>query len=512
MAEQAQERPEELGSRAGSSTAREAAKAARRQALNTATRRATEPTEPRRRTDQDEVFEMVAVKQPASDLGNARRFVSRYGHEFCFVHDLGIWLWWNGRYWERDATGEVHRCAKETVDWLGRQAWELADGERKAELVKHALKSGSARSLSAMVTVASTEREIAVTATQLDADPWSLTVANGEINLRTGELRKHDPAVLATRMSPAHFIPGEGAPRFRQFLDEVFDGDDELIGFVRRFFGSCLTGDVSGQMCLFALGSGANGKTTLLNEIRHVLGGYATNLDPAILTTGQHDQHPTAMMDLRGARLATTIETEQGRPLAEARLKMLTGGDPITARRMRQDFETFPPSHKLVIVGNHLPPVHGTDHAIWRRIAIVPFGVRFPPERQDPHLAEKLRRESSGILAWMVEGCLEWQSCGGLNVPRPVVEATRAYRVSEDRVGRFLQENTTAGPDLWVPSKQLRDAYTQWSVDSGEEALTTKALALELVARGFTSEQRGRLRTRGWRGLGLTSDRPPEEG
>jgi putative DNA primase/helicase len=497
----------ELGSMIGSSNERESARAARRLAeLEQQGRPANGHGADEK--DSGTTVDFEDVRQRMTDLGNARRFVHHHGAELRHVTAWDTWLVWDGRRFVEDMTGQVARRVKQTVDWIGEAALQVSDSTRRRNLVQHWDRSQSAARLAAVATVAKSEPGIPVTPDELDADPWMLTVTNGQLDLRTGRLQPHDRSVLATKLSPVHFIPGEDAPNFRRFLDEVFEGDDDLIGFVQRFFGYCLTGDVSEQLMMFALGSGANGKSTLLGAVRHVLGDYAINVDPAIVTVGTHEQHPTAMTDLRGARLATTIETEQGQYLAEAKLKMLTGGDPVTARRMRQDFFTFAPSHKLVLAGNHRPRVRGTDYAIWRRIALVPFDVQFPSSRQDPHLAEKLRLEATGILAWMVEGCLEWQNLNHLGVPDRVKAATEQYRIDEDHIGRFLGEMCRVGPKLTLAAQDLRSAYVQWCSEAGEQPWSAKAVGSELSHRGFESAQVGRARTRTWTGLELADAAP----
>ncbi len=210
-----------------------------------------------------------------------------------------------------------------------------------------------------------------------------------------------------------------------------------------------------------------------------------------------------------GCVYVTTIETDAGRRLAEALVKQLTGGDAIRARRMRGDYFEFEPSHHLWLAGNHLPQIRGTDHGIWRRIALLPFDVTFEGDRQDPELPAKLDFEWAGILAWAIAGCIEWQR-EGLAVPERVQAATDRYRSSQDHLGRFIAECCVEDADTYVSAKAMRDAYEEWCDAQGERAWSAKAVGQELTDRGFDSAQIGQRRTRSWVGIGLLGERQDE--
>lgn len=439
-----------------------------------------------------------------TDLGNARRLVEDHGHDLRYAPQILSWLAWDGTHWAEDVTGEVHRRAKDVVDRLLEEV-KNTSGDRREKLLKHWKSSQSAARLRAMVELASTEPGIPVTVDMLDNDPWALNAENGIVGLRAGELREHDRAALHTKLAPVAYDPEAQAPTFRKFLDEVFANDEELIGFVKRFAGYSLTGDVSEHLLVFAHGAGANGKGTLFTALRAAVGDYGMQLAPRILTASKHDEHPTGIADLRGARFVTTTETEQGRYLAESLVKELTGGDPIRARRMRADYFEFNPSHKLWMAGNHLPKVNGTDHGMWRRLALVPFEVTFPI---DNGLADRLAAEAAGILAWMVEGCLEWQR-DGLQVPAKVRAATESYRSREDHVGRFLADCAVVGETEMVTAAALRDRYLAWCKAEGEREWSAKAVGAELTSRGFDKARTGKSNVSTWIGFGLLPDAPP---
>lgn len=435
-----------------------------------------------------------------TDLGNARRMVHRLKGELRFAPQLGVWLSWDGRRWAEDVTGDVERKAKDVVDGFLAEAQKAEVLERRRALADHWRRSQAAPRLAAMVEVATTEPRIPVTVDQLDRDAWALNVLNGVVNLKTGELLPHRPESLHTKLAPVAYDQDAPAPRWEQFLVEIFGGDLDLIGFVQRYAGYSLTGDVSEQVIAFLLGDGANGKTTLLSTLRGVVGDYGIQLDPTVLTVQTHEQHPTALTDLRGARFVSTIETEGGKRLAEALFKQLTGGDPIRARRMRQDFFEFWPSHKLWFAGNHLPRISGTDWGVWRRIALVRFEVTLALADQDRALPGKLAAERSGILAWMMRGCLEWQRTG-LQIPGKVAAATASYRAAEDHVGRFLADRCLVGAAKSVTAKTMREAYEDWCQEQGEHPWTGKSLAQELTAKGFEASKQGIAGTRVWLGF-----------
>ena len=440
---------------------------------------------------------------PLTELGMTRRMVTAMVGQFRYAREVRAWFVWDGSRWSEDLTGKVQRVAKETVDALHAEA--RSDPDRRDQLTKAWLRFQKASTIRAIVELATTEPDIPVLMYEFDADPWSLNCANGVVDLRTGEIRPHDPAELHSKLVPIDYDPTNKAPVWLRFLDEVFAGDRELVQFVKRFAGYSLAGDVREQLLIFAHGTGANGKSTLLGALRRLAGDYGVQLDPTILTAGQHEQHPTGLTDLRGARLVTTIETEAGKRLAEALVKMLTGGDPIRARRMRCDYFEFWP-HTIWLAGNHLPAIRGTDLGIWRRIALVPFDVSFEGDRQDPDLPVKLDAEAQGILTWAVEGCLEWQQ-HGLEVPERVKAATSAYRSSQDHLGRFLSECCTVAENDFVTTRDLRSAYECWCTEQGERPWSAQAIGRELADRAFDSGQIGQNRARTWLGLGLRPER-----
>lgn len=237
-------------------------------------------------------------------------------------------------------------------------------------------------------------------------------------------MRPHDRDDHITKVTAATPSDTADCPRWLALLDTVMGGDQEMVAFLQRMAGYCLTGDTSEHALFFLYGTGANGKSVFLSVLSHVLGDYAVTTGMETINDAEGNRHPTELACLNGARLVTVSETEEGQPWAEARIKKLTGSDPVNARFMRQDEFEFIPQFKLLIAGNHKPTIKTVDIAIGRRLTLALFGVTIPPEQRDPHLTEKLKAEAPGILRWAIEGCAAWRA-GGLAAPEVVSKATR---------------------------------------------------------------------------------------
>jgi P4 family phage/plasmid primase-like protien len=444
-----------------------------------------------------------------TDLGNARRLIAHHGDTLRYAPQIGMWLTWDGSRWSEDITGEAQRRAKETVDGMLTQ---IATGDMERDEAKalstHWLKSQSAPRIEAMTALARTEPGVPILVTQLDADHWALNTTDGVIDLRTGRMVPHDRNALHTKLAAVHHDATATCPTWLWFLDWAMQGDQELVAFLKRAVGYSLTGTVSEQVLFFLHGAGENGKSTFLNVLQELLGEYGAAAESELLLATDHARHPTGLADLMGRRFVVAQELEDGRRLAEALVKQLTGGDVIKARRMRQDFFQFWPTHKLWMAANHKPGVRGTDHAIWRRIRLIPFLATVAPGQRDERLPDKLRAELPGILNWAIEGCLEWQR-GGLQAPAAVIEATSSYRQEQDHVGRFLADCCELGDDRSVAAKDLRTAYETWCDENGERPWSAKAIGAQLTDRGCESMKLGRANTKTWVHVGLLDAEGP---
>ena len=263
-----------------------------------------------------------------------------------------------------------------------------------------------------------------------------------------------------------------------------------------------LTGRTDEQILAFAHGPGANGKIVFMNTVAGVMGDYHRHAPIETFTASLVDRHPTELAALRGARLVTAVETEEGRRWAEAKIKSLTGGDRIAARFMRQDFFEYVPQFKLLIAGNHKPGLRSVDEAIRRRFNLIPFIVTIPAEERDPDLVEKLKAEWPGILAWMIEGCLDWQE-GGLAAPEAVTAATAAYLEAEDALSAWIDETCERDPAAWSSSSDLYRSWKAWADRTGEHGGSQKRFSQAMSDRGIEAKRQPGTGRTGFQGVGL---------
>jgi putative DNA primase/helicase len=437
-----------------------------------------------------------------SDLGNAERFAEQHGHHVRHCGAMrGFQIYHRGR-WQLDETGGIYRLAKKTVRAISEEALGVEDADVRKAIEKHAKASESLRARDAMLKMAAAEKPIPATVEQFDCDPLLLNVLNGTIDLRTGEFSSHRREDFITKIVPVEFDPEARSLLWERFLADVTGGNAQLARYLKRVVGYSLTGDVSDQALFFLWGAGANGKSTLLGVIRHLMGDYGQQAPPDMLLAKRNDQIPNDVARLRGVRFVATVEVGKGKRMAEVLVKQLTGGDTITARFMRAEFFEFEPTFKIWLAANHRPVIRGTDYAIWRRIRLIPFDVKIPREKRDPHLKEKLCEELPAVLAWAVQGCLEWQRYG-LEPPAEVVAATEGYRAEEDVFGRFLVDRCDLDEGYSVRASDLRGSLLSWCEDNGEnpKPWSARRIASELETRGHTRHRRSDASW--WNGLAL---------
>jgi putative DNA primase/helicase len=439
-----------------------------------------------------------AIAALMTDVGNAARFVRDNGARVRFCFGPNHWLIWDGRRWKRDDRGHALTLAKRTALAILDEAKRAGDDSRD-RLIDWAKKSQTKERLQAMLYLA--QPDVAVVPDELDVDPYAFNCKNGTIDLRTGKLQPHSQDDLITKISLVAFDQNASCPRFDQFLAEIFGDDIELIGFVQRWHGYCLTGDVCEQLLPIYHGEGNNGKSVLLDTISAVMGDYAGEAPPDLLTVRKHPEHPTEIADLFGMRLAIASESERGAELRVQLIKRLTGNARLKARLMRRDYFEFARTHKLILVTNNRPIVKEDTEAVWRRLRLVPFGIVIPKDQRDPELLTKLQAEAPGILAWMVRGCVDWCQ-RGLCEPATVMAATEAYRGASNSADEFLRECCVFGDNLRIASSTLADAYTAWCARRERVALQGSAFAAVLRVRGC--EPRKWKGDRHWFGVSLS--------
>jgi len=433
-----------------------------------------------------EADEPVAA-HPRTDLSNAELFAELYAHRLRYARERRTWLHYNGGRWQPDRTGEPERASKDVARRLLAIAAECEDGDERGKAAKWAATSQGEPRLRAMLTLAATEPGIAIADSDLDRDPFALALADVTVDLRTGRTFEPNPGDLITRASPVTYRPNARCPRWERFLLEIFDGDLELIRFVQRLIGYCLTGDTREHVLAVLYGVGGNGKSTFLEIVKGLLGDLAVTAAFDTFTRARGDRGPrNDLARLRGARVVTASESGEGRRLDEATVKEITGGDTIAARFLYGEHFEFKPEFKLLLAANHKPRVDGDDDAIWRRLRLIPFEQNFEG-REDHDLIDTLRGELAGILNWAIEGCIAWQN-DGLGAAAAVTHATRAYRADEDQLGAFLADRMHPGGE--IGAVELRGAYEQWCEENGERPLAGNALGRRLVHRGINAERR----------------------
>jgi len=436
-----------------------------------------------------------------TDLGNAHRFVAVHGDRFRYCREERRWLEWRDGRWRRDLTGAAERAAAEVVETLWAQVLRLPFEKRK-EPARWALHSQSAAALRNILTVASTDGELAVRLDQLDTDPYLLACGNGTLDLRTGELRDPDPVDMITLGTDADYKPDAPRERWLRFLDEVFDGDPDLVAFVKRAYGSTLTGDTRDRALFIEYGSRFNGKSTLNRAVQQTLGDLAHTAPIRVVMRTKQAEIPNEIAALHRKRLVVIAETADGHRLDENRVKMLTGRDKVPARFLHQEWFDFEPQYKLVLYTNFRPKVDGSDGAVWDRIRLIPFRVSFA-DREDQELDVKLSAETEGILAWLVEGCLEWQD-SGLGSCDAVEQATVAYRTENDVIGRFVDECCDLGDEYRVTRKALRAALARYCEDTGDDVPPAATVGRWLTERGVRDSRVDGIRA--YRGIRVQDD------
>jgi len=448
-------------------------------------------------------------ERPCTDLGNAERLVRLFGDRIRFVPQWG-WLVWDGKRWARDNGNQrITELAEETVRQIYYEAADAQDPDERAKLAKWAIASESRQRITSMIDLAAPMR--LAFPDEFDADDWLLNLENGVLNLRTLEFMPHNPDLKLTKLAPVTYDPNADCPKWKAFLQRIFNDNERLIRFVQRAVGYSLTGSTREQCLLFLHGTGANGKSTFLEVIRALLGDYAVTAEFSTFVADRKSSVRNDIARLHSARLVTAIEVGEGKRFAEELIKTLTGGDTVAARFLYREFFEFKPRFKVWLAANYKPEIRGTDYAIWRRIRLIPFTVTIPPEEQIPDLAEQLKEELSGILNWALEGLRDWLA-NGLQPPPEVTEATEAYRAEMDIVGLFVQDACVTDPKAVTPSKTLYEAFRDWCAENGHETLTPKQFGRRLSAKGFTC---GRARVEGklcrcWFGLRLRNENDPQ--
>lgn len=430
------------------------------------------------------------------DTGNAQRFVDLFGDKVRYCYTDKRWLWYDGRKWCTDMTGAVKRLADKAVACMSAElkVYEQTDADEGTDMAKafekHMKSCRSNKSKNAMLS--EVMHHVPVLPAQMDRFKTVLNTPDGVIDLRSGGISPHDPMTYLTKMTAVEYSENADCPRWLAFLDDIFRGDKDLIRYVQKAVGYSLTGSTTEQCAFFLYGTGRNGKSTFIDIIRDIFGDYAANIQPEtiMVRSNQSTAINSDIARLKGARLVTSVEPNEGVRINEGLLKQLTGDDTVTARKLYGDEFEFKPEFKLWMATNHKPVIRGTDTGIWRRIHMIPFTVQIPEEKIDRRLKYKLSAELTGIFRWAVEGCLLWQK-EGLKMPRAVLEEVREYRREMDVISAFVEDKCTVGKGLSVKSSQLFAAYLNWAEQNNEYRMSSTKFGMELAKRFEKVKGRG---------------------
>ncbi len=420
-----------------------------------------------------------------TDITNRDYFLKAFDSKIRYCLMWNKFLIWNGTCWEIDKKGKVEEDCVDFVHHMYRGLRVITDLQLQKDFEKHLIKSESFRRIQALVGLLKMSKDIKVSDDELDTDNYLFNVNGITLNLKNGKGFPPEPTNLITKRSKFIYDKDAKCPTWDMFLLQIFNKDTDLIRFVQKAMGYSLSGDVREQ-CLFILwGTGANGKSTFLNVLQELFGDYActTGTETFMKKTSEQSND---LARLKGIRLVTTTEVEQGKALSESLIKQITGGDEITARFLYGEYFSFKPTFKIFMATNHKPKIRGADNGIWRRIKMIPFTVTIPAEQRDKTLTEKLIAENSGILNWLIQGYALWRK-EGLNEPEAIRDANEEYRMDMDAVGTFVNDcfDLDASMRWRLPNQMLYQTYIKWCNANNERVMSQKWLTMRMSEKGF---------------------------
>ncbi|EOW9529866.1 phage/plasmid primase, P4 family [Bacillus cytotoxicus] len=422
-----------------------------------------------------------------TELGNAERIAYEYGHVIKYVSDIG-WFIWDGKRWKLDTKKEIERITAKVLRSLYKSEDE-SEMKWARMCERRNIRMNSIKDLMPLVPA---ERE------DFDRHKYLFNVENGIVDLKTGKLQPHDRNLHLTKITNIEFDENAKCPTWLAFLEQIFLGDKELIDYMQRLIGYSLTGDISEQIMMFLVGGGSNGKSTFINTIKDLVGEYGKQAKADTFIKKKDTGANNDIARLVGARFVSAIESEEGEKLSESFVKQITGGEPVLARFLRQEYFEFIPEFKVFFTTNHKPVIGGLDEGIWRRVKLIPFNLNLPAHKRDKRLPEKLSLEMPGILNWAIEGCIKWQQ-EGLKEPKVVAEATGQYKEDMDILAPFLDEvcytDEPKNEAIRIEAKELYNVYDNWCFKSGERSLGNRSFYRMLETKGFGKTKGSKNRT-----------------
>ena len=443
--------------------------------------------------EQDEITSEVSVQMEDRILGdkqNGELFARVYRGNFLYVWPLGQWFRWNGIIWEECTGGEVEAAAKQVSTLIANKALEaLKNGDESSNsrrLFSHALKAQNNQQIKSMIALARSESDMSeINVDRLNHDAHLIGVKNGVVDLKTGSLIFPEPTMLITKQCNASYFPDKECTQWLKFLNEVFQGKQELIDSIQRLLGYTFTGSVTEEIMVICYGFGANGKSVMSNVIQHVAGGYGKTGSPSLLKSRRDDDSSprSDIAGLAGYRYISLNEMQSGDRLDEQVVKILAGREAISARAIYKDHMTYKPSGKVWLKTNHKPVVKEDDDGIWRRLVVIPFGRKFSESERDPNLEEKLIQEADGILAWIIQGAVKWYQ-DGLSICPTIKQESSEYRTESDLLGHFLQEKIEFDNTARAIETDVYFHYQNWCRASGTNPLSKIRFTQKLKERG----------------------------
>lgn len=455
--------------------------------------------------------EINLINYNFSDVGNAERLIAMYNKIIRYNPVRKKWFIWSGKHWNMDCTGRIEVLARKVIKTLQLQGIMLDDGlaeniDLRKQIQKFVLKSEADNRIKAMINQSRTEHNIILM--NMNKNVYLLNLKNGTLNLKTGELQEHNRKDYITRLVNVEYNPGAECPNWKEFIDKIFMGNDELIDYIQKSIGYSMTGDSNLQCFYICHGAGSNGKGTFMKAIMTILGDYAAVLKGNSLMEKMGDEGARGdLAKLEGKYFVCVNELEEGKCFDEALVKSLSSGadEAIPVRRMYEEEFDLHPTFKMWMTTNKLPKIKGTDNGIWRRVRKIPFEYSFENDKEkDEHFFEnKLVPEMSGILNWALEGCLKWQK-EGMKIPEVVKYAVDEYKSDMDPVQRFLDDECILSETCKTKISQLYDAYEDWCHENKEYVLSSIKLSKKVAEKGFkkTRDMNGRY----WMGIGIVDN------
>lgn len=446
-----------------------------------------------------------------NDVGNAKRLVKLFGDRLRYNWRRGRWLVWNGDYWKWDDGDQIIRLAIKAAATFYEDAAKAETGEAQKALATHARKTRNYSRLQSMASTASADKLVSIELSALDANPWLFNCINGAIDLRTGKFRNHEKEDYATVIAPVTYNKVAVPDLWKVFLERIFDGNQPLISYLQKIAGMSLTGDRTEEIVPFLYGAGQNGKSTFIFVLNNLLGDYAYTINAETLMMQKNGSAGGSTNDelanLNGKRAVFAREIQKGSRLNESEIKSMTGGEDMNVARKYEHNIEFAPIFKLWMSGNYRPRIYDTTQGTWRRIKLIPFEVTIPDAEKNPYLKYDLTSPDSlsGVLNWLIDGCLKWQA-EGLVEPPEVIDATNDYRKKEDDLLEFLEECCQYSPTKIVGKTKLYEAYGVWCQNNEREPLERKVFNRRFEERGHVKECRGTGGERSWLGLHLIID------